>query len=129
MAFAEFYVMCMENYTPTTVGNVSERMRYFLSPGFWMDAGDALSKREELSRAGRVSSRFVLGASGESIVDRTEGLQVEVHGERSTFVSGEPANREHIVYRLHLSPSPPVRGNGFGLAVTAQEVRSMNESE
>jgi hypothetical protein len=121
-AFAMLYVARFDNYTPSTVKEVTERLAALVAPRYWSRASESLEKRRRLSIEGRMSSQVILPAPKEVTVDRRGGLTVTVPAYRRAFVGDQPARDGRVRYQLLLEPCVPGPGNPCGLVVAGQEI-------
>lgn len=128
-AFAMLYVACFDNYTPSTVEDVSGRVRKRVAPSYWARASEALLRREKISKEGRMCSQVILAGPEEVVVERGSGLVVAVPAYRRTFLAGKPAQEGFVEYRLRLETAVPGPGNACGLVVAGQVIREVERED
>lgn len=122
-SFSLLYVALLDTYTPATVEERSAALCEYLAPAFWSRGREALERRVQLAREGRVSSHVILPSPKEVSVERTRGLRANVPALRRRYIADKPSHEARVEYRLILETIPPTTGNPFGLAIAGQTVR------
>ncbi|MBI4566489.1 MAG: hypothetical protein HY716_17560 [Planctomycetes bacterium] len=120
LAFARLYVVTFDTYTPATLPASTEWLKKRIAPRTWSKAAEALDRRLDVVREGRMSSLVVPLEEGS--VDRRAGIVAVIRARRTIYVADALSRQAAAIYRLTLEPAAATPGNPSGIAVVSQTV-------
>jgi hypothetical protein len=129
-AFARLYVAHVDNYTPETVEEATERVARWIAPQAATAFAGEARRRIERSKRERIAHQVVLEESRAQVVDRGEGIyEVAVDARLARYFGDRLGQTVRARYLVYIRTGTATESNPYGLWILGHRLLEEQSGE